>query len=509
MPGSSRPAPFALDARPPPRDTNPMSRNTAHIVATTLVAAGCAGGQGAPPDADQREPTDAVVVPIALSDLSFTADQRVGPGPVDAAAAPDIVTTDASGLTMDRLLVPMADAALAADAAPVIPVVPDAGACAPRLPAGWPAVFAPWAHNPAMVPTSTAPLQGSDNVYAPDLHAYDGGYVMWYGGQGGDGHDRIYLASSRDAAEWRKWPSDDNPQPVLDRGGSNHVNDPSVVQVGKEWRMYYTDAPDAENDRVWLATSPSLTAFSKVGEVLGPGPPGTWDAEKVGRPSILVEDGVYRLWYDGTANGVRSVGLATSADGVHFDRHPANPLFLNAGAVDVKRIGSDYVMLREAGDGTYWATSRDGICWTDRGRLFGMSGSDYDRFGQVTPFLWLDGDAVRGVWFGGASVPTWNRNRIAVAYPAGDAGAPAGGGCAACLEPGRTCASACGLEGSVCGAPGSPDPGTCCACNAGGCEACLVGAPDCHAACVANGAAGGWCTHPGSADTSQCCTCLD
>ena len=78
---------------------------------------------------------------------------------------------------------------------------PDAGACAPRLPADWPAAFAPWGHNSAMVPTSTAPLQGSDNVYAPDLHAWGGAYVMWYGGQGGDGHDRIDLASSRDAAE--------------------------------------------------------------------------------------------------------------------------------------------------------------------------------------------------------------------------------------------------------------------------------------------------------------------
>ena len=73
---------------------------------------------------------------------------------------------------------------------------------------------------------------------------------------------------------------------------------------------------------------------------LGPGPAGAWDSEKVGRPAVLYENGIYKMWYDGAANGHRHVGLATSNDGIHFTRHPNNPLFLNAGAIDVDKIGA-------------------------------------------------------------------------------------------------------------------------------------------------------------------------
>jgi hypothetical protein len=380
-------------------------------------------------------------------------------------------------------------------------------ACDAALPADWPSL-APWSRNPALLATSAVALQGADNVYAPDIHALNGSLIMFYGAQGTDGHDRIYAAWSRDGAEWRKYPSDENPQPVLDHGGSNHVNDPSVVRQAGSWRMYYTDAPTAENDRIWLAQSSKPTGFQKVQQVLGP-VAGTWEADKVGRPSVLLEGGVYKMWYDGSGAGGRHVGFASSSDGINFTRYAGNPIFLHAGAIDVKKVGGVYVMVREAGDGTLWATSTDGLCWVDRGKLFGLSGKSYDAFGQVTPFLQVEGSALRGVWFGGAAASTWNKNRIAVAWASG-AGAATGGGCTRCTTAGWSCSAACQQAGAgalgVCGAPGSVNPGVCCACSAEGCEACVAGG--CHQACVAAGRLGGWCGVPGSVDPGNCCTCL-
>lgn len=398
------------------------------------------------------------------------------------------------------------DTAPAATDAPV----DSAGSCDHALPAGWPAGFSVYRYNPILRPTSASPNQGADNIYAPDIHPFSGAKVMWYGAQGSDGHDRIYLAWSRDGMAWSKWPSDGAPAPVLERGASNHVNDPSVVRSGDTWRMYYTDAPTAENDEIWLAESTKLTAFTKVQRVLDKGPAGAWDEEKVGRPSVLYEGGVYRMWYDGTSKGRRHVGLATSMDGVHFTRAPQNPVFLDAGAIDVKRVGGTLVMLREAGDGTYFATSTDGICWIDRGKLFGLSGSSYDRYGQVTPFLEVDGGTVLGVWFGGASVATWNKNRVAAAFPLGTS--PSGGGCTECVTPGLSCSAACVNGGAgavgVCAAPGSTSPGACCNCQPSGCEACTTKG-DCQAACVGIGKAGGWCAYPGSTTSGRCCACIE
>ena len=140
-----------------------------------------------------------------------------------------------------------------------------------------------------------------------------------------------------------------------------------------------------------------------------------------------------------------------------------------------------------------------------------FSGASYDAYAQVTPFLEVSDGKLRAVWFGGASVPSWNRNRIGVAY-ASDA-KPSGGGCTACTSAGLTCTESCQSVGvgtsGFCANPGSTIPGFCCACIADSCEKCVAGASDCHQACVNIGHASGFCSHPGSTDVNKCCTCLE
>lgn len=364
-----------------------------------------------------------------------------------------------------------------------------------------------------VVPSAGHTMEGAGNIYAPEIHPLSAGWVMWYGCQGSDGHDRIFVATSKSGVQWFKWPSGAAPKPALDRGSSNHVNDPSVVRVGGTWQMYYTDAATGIADTIWLAQGKTLSKFTKVKKVLGPGKAGSWESLKVGRPAVLYENGVYRLWYDGQDGKARHVGYATSTDGKTFTRHAQNPVFKNAGAVDVKKVGGVYVLLYEGGDGTYWATSPDGVhCFSGRGKLFGKSGKAYDAFGQVTPFLQVVSGKARAVWFGGASVKTWNKNRVAVA-PAQGSTMAAGGGCSGCTPAGWTCASACNKAGfggnGTCVHPGSTNVGKCCACKKSPCATCLGGAPNCHAACVGIGKTGGYCAHPGSTNVSKCCACWD
>jgi hypothetical protein len=146
---------------------------------------------------------------------------------------------------------------------------------------------------------------------------------------------------------------------------------------------------------------------------------------------VLVENGVFRMWYDGrkdlpmnapaakgvpkSANSVRAVGYAESPDGIHWNRPSDSPVFeADAGGIHVVKVRGGYAMVYEGHDGTHLATSSDGRSWQAQGLLAAVSGDDSDRFGHVTPFLMLNEDPIPATLFiGAARGAMWDRNSIA------------------------------------------------------------------------------------------------
>jgi len=411
------------------------------VVIAALLGAGC-GGE------------------LHSSDDDSDAASDVDAGGADAPSA-DAPTADARAVDA-----PVIDAQIADGSPPDAPSV-DANLC------GNPAVIPNLTHgawNPLLVPRSATAAHGSDNIYAPDIIRVSGDLcLMWYGGQGSDGHDRIFLATSTDCHHWHHYPADDAPQAVVDSGGANHVNDPSVVRVGGTYYMYYTVAATGIDDRIHLATSADGLTWTAQGLVLDVGAAGTWDDFKVGRPAVLHLGGTFYLWYDGNDSTNRHVGLATSSNGTAFTKHPANPMVLHAGAVDVERIDGTYVMVREAGDGVYASTSADGVAWCDQGKIASLSGGAWDQHGHVTPFVHAPSGSFAALYVGGASDACWCKNRIGALYPNGFVFPPdPTSGCENCVGAHPDCTAACraggvGVEG-YCAVPGSSDPGNCCAC---------------------------------------------
>ena len=385
----------------------------------------------------------------------------------------------------------------------------------------WPDNLQHAGNNPLITPKSACSSHGADNIYAPDILRVGDQYFMWYGGQGQDGHDRIFLATSQNLVNWQHHPASGCPQAVVDVGGSSHVNDPSVVKHGGTFYMFFTDAPVGIDDKIALATSPDGVQWTKQGIVLDDGAAGQWDSGKVGRPAVLYEEGEFRMWYDGAKPGAgRHVGYATSPDGFTWTRYAGNPIIQNAGAIDVDRVGTEYILLAEGGDATHRYNAPDPVSWSYQGKTLTLSGQTYDQFGQVTPFLYVEDCQLVAVFYGGASDACWCKNRIAAAWPNGegpDPGTPPAGDCSSCLVGFNTCTAACqaaGKASGTCANPGSTDPDACCACEektapAPDCSGCLVGFDTCDAACKAAGKASGVCAAPGSQDPDACCACFD
>ncbi len=138
---------------------------------------------------------------------------------------------------------------------------------------------------------------------------------------------------------------------------------------------------------VWLLAPPSLLAdepfppelvrfvqepkqpvFTGAGE-------GKWDARIRERGWIMREGDTWKMWYtgyDGTRDGQKMLGYATSQDGINWIRHEHNPIYKEHWVEDmmVARHGDIYYMFAEGkGDRAHLLTSKDGIQWQRVGPL--------------------------------------------------------------------------------------------------------------------------------------------
>lgn len=178
--------------------------------------------------------------------------------------------------------------------------------------------------------------------------------------------------------------------PILSGGASGtwnrHVFSPHVIfnADSARYEMWFT-ASAGPGAGSWYPYSIGF-AVSNDGinwtmldtAVLSPDP-GTWDESTVSAPTIIRENGQYKMWYTGfsSLDPAWGIGYATSTDGISWAKHPGNPVMepgtaaWEAGGVanPVMLIDSGYKMWYDGWDEEQntsrigYATSVDGIAW--------------------------------------------------------------------------------------------------------------------------------------------------
>ena len=122
---------------------------------------------------------------------------------------------------------------------------------------------------------------------------------------------------------------------------------------------------------------PELTRFEPgpINPVFTPGGPGHWDVKLRERGWILREGTTYHMWYtgyDGTREGLKMLGYATSPDGIHWTPDSNNPVYRGHWVEDmmVVKRGSTYYMFAEGQDDhAQLLSSPDKIHWSWLGFL--------------------------------------------------------------------------------------------------------------------------------------------
>jgi predicted GH43/DUF377 family glycosyl hydrolase len=171
---------------------------------------------------------------------------------------------------------------------------------------------------------------------------------MYYAGYNGFNY-QIGLATSGDKINWTRHAD----VPVLEYGtpgtwDARYVSQPSVIFENGIYKMWYTGwfGGGLENFKIGYAISANGTNWNKYdfNPVLSASTIGNWDPLGVFSPSVLFHNGIYHMWFTGHDGTKRAIGYATSVDGINWNWYQGNPVLAgNAGSWDKDAVHCDVI----------------------------------------------------------------------------------------------------------------------------------------------------------------------
>ena len=251
----------------------------------------------------------------------------------------------------------------------------------------------------------------SGDVLNPSVVREGSDLVNYYSGF--DGHTwHTGRAVSADGLHWRKQGKFLSPKPNTWEGTYLAANGSALWYAGRVW-YWYVAGPKSR---------PEIGLEGRV--VLPTGPYGSWDEYGVSDPYVVRIEPYFYLYYTGLDRGSRQrLGVARSADGIHWEKLRSNPILSpgDAGAFDENGLGEPAVWQSH---GFYWmldtgrdlvqnrrlglARSLDGVHWTKLPAVF-QGTQPWDSKVICDATVLLDGDTIR-VWFGGGDVASPDEN---------------------------------------------------------------------------------------------------
>jgi predicted GH43/DUF377 family glycosyl hydrolase len=172
----------------------------------------------------------------------------------------------------------------------------------------------PWRRLGVSIDAGSSGDSDAFGVEAPSVVPTPVGFLMAYAGS--DGADtRLHMAASVDGRRWQAQGT------FLQRGepdaiGATH---PCLVVTGERWWLFYSGYDGSDNGRratIMAAVSPNGASWDRVGPVLEP----IRDEVAVSEPWVLMRHRHFTMFYVSEAGARAAIDMATSDDGVTWDR---------------------------------------------------------------------------------------------------------------------------------------------------------------------------------------------
>lgn len=143
----------------------------------------------------------------------------------------------------------------------------------------------------------------------------------------GNGSGSIYINVNwgTSASQWTDYSANPVYNGIGNSSNTDLFSEPKIIYDNGIYKMWYLCTYSGGHGNIWYAESPDGINWQNKFQtpVLDSGPYGSWDDLAVYPGAVIKNGSTYMLYYNGdtTSYGRLSMGLATSTDGINWEKH--------------------------------------------------------------------------------------------------------------------------------------------------------------------------------------------
>jgi len=185
-------------------------------------------------------------------------------------------------------------------------------------------------------------------------------YKLYYYANNARGKDyRLFYADSHDGVTWKNF------QMIMDTGGN--ALEPMVLKVGETYHLWFNNNSPGTSGSVdgsWIEHGSSTDGkqFSNRTTVIKTGAQGVYDSVGLTGPHVIYNNGLYEMWYSGWDGKHWRILYANSSDGLNWDNFTLALGKSTGGLWDIGGAATPTVILE---DGVYriWYEAYNKSVW--------------------------------------------------------------------------------------------------------------------------------------------------